>query len=182
MKASHKYRFVGLTGTNGAGKGEAAAFLKERGYNYYSLSDVIREELAARGEEPNRDNLIRAGNELRRLHGPDVLARRVAEKAKAPAVIDSIRNAAEVARLRRLEGFVLVALDAPLETRFERVRSRGRDESASTLEEFRRKEELERAGDDSSQQLEKCLAEADFLVWNDGGIADLRRKLEELLT
>ena len=39
---------IGLTGTNAAGKGEAAAFLGTRGYAYLSLSDVLREELTAR--------------------------------------------------------------------------------------------------------------------------------------
>ena len=40
-----------------------------RGYVYFSLSDIIREELTRRGEPPSRDNLIRAGNELRERFG-----------------------------------------------------------------------------------------------------------------
>ncbi len=36
---------IGLTGTNGAGKGEVASFFMKKGYAYFSLSDVIREEL-----------------------------------------------------------------------------------------------------------------------------------------
>ncbi|MDO8494013.1 MAG: AAA family ATPase, partial [Deltaproteobacteria bacterium] len=35
---------IGLVGKNGAGKGEVAAVLQKIGYQYYSLSDVIREE------------------------------------------------------------------------------------------------------------------------------------------
>jgi hypothetical protein len=70
-----RYRLIGLTGSNGAGKGEAAAFLKDRGYSYFSLSDEIREELGCQGLEPTRDRLIRQGNELRARFGPDVLAR-----------------------------------------------------------------------------------------------------------
>ena len=85
-------RLIGLTGTNGAGKGEAAAFFMARGYAYFSLSDVIRDELRARGEAVSRDNLIRTGNELRERFGPDVLARRTMAKVGGPAVIDSIRN------------------------------------------------------------------------------------------
>ena len=96
-------RLIGLTGTNGAGKGEAAAFFSARGYAYFSLSDVIREELRARGEAVSRDSLIRTGNELRERCGPDVLAGRTMAKVGGPAVIDSIRNMHEVAFLRRQE-------------------------------------------------------------------------------
>jgi dephospho-CoA kinase len=174
-------RLIGLTGTNGAGKGETAAFFKARGYAYASLSDILRDELRARGLEATRDNLIRTGNELRMTHGPDVLARRTMEKVSGPTVIDSIRNTREVAYFRAQAGFILLALDAPVEVRFARVRARGRNESAATLDEFRRKEDEERAGGEAAQQLEACMAEADRLVWNAGTIEDLHRELENLL-
>jgi dephospho-CoA kinase len=173
-------RLIGLTGTNGAGKGEAAAFFKARGYALFSLSDILREELGARGEVITRDNLIRIGNELRERYGPDVLAVRTMAKIGGPAVIDSIRNTHEVAALRRQPGFILLAIDAPVEVRFARVASRGRDESASDLEAFRKKEGQERTGGETSQQLEACMAAADRLILNDGTIPDLHRKLEEI--
>jgi dephospho-CoA kinase len=177
----NKPRLIGLTGTNGAGKGETAAFFKARGYAYASLSDILRDELRARGLEATRDNLIRAGNELRAAFGPDILARRTMDRVTGPTVIDSIRNMLEVAYFRTRKDFVLLALDAPVELRFGRVAARGRDESAATLEEFRKKEEEERAGGAAAQQLEACMAAADYLVWNDGTIEDLRRKLEKFL-
>jgi dephospho-CoA kinase len=185
---------IGLTGTNGAGKGEAAAYFTGKGYAYFSLSDVIREELKARGEASSRDNMIRTGNELRERFGADVLARRTMARIKAAgggdghgkahaearAVIDSIRNTSEVAFLRRQKGFVLLAIDAPIALRFARVSVRGRDESAADLEAFRRKEDLERAGGASGQQLEACIAAADRLIVNDGTIPEFQRKLEEV--
>jgi len=175
-------RLIGLTGTNGAGKGEAAAYFRAKGYAYFSLSDVVREELRARGEPESRDSLIRTGNELRRRFGPDVLARRTMAKVAAGerAVIDSIRNLAEIGTLRRAEGFVLLAIDAPVEVRFARVALRGRDESAGDLEGFRRKEEEERAGGAKEQQLKACLAAADRVIVNDGTIPEFHRKLEEV--
>jgi len=175
-------RLIGLTGTNGAGKGEAAAYFVAKGYAYYSLSDVIRDELRERGEPESRDALIRTGNELRERFGPDVLARRTMAKVGSGerAVIDSIRNTHEVAYLRRQEGFVLLAIDAPLAVRFARVAVRGRDESAADLEAFRKKEEEERAGGATAQQLEACMAEADRLLVNDGTIPEFHRRLEEV--
>jgi dCMP deaminase len=174
---------IGLTGTNGAGKGEAAKYLESLGYAYYSLSDILREELAARGEPATRDNLIRVGNELRARFGPDILALRTLKKLRpgGRAVIDSIRNAREVAALRRQPGFVLVAIDAPAEVRFARVQARGRDESAATLGEFLAKEDEERRGGEAAQQLEACLALADIRIENTGTLQDLHRRLEEAL-
>ena len=175
-------RLIGLTGTNGAGKGEAAAYFASRGYACFSLSDVIREELARRGEPVSRDNLIRTGNELRGRFGADVLARRTMEKVGTDgrAVIDSIRNASEIAYLRRQAGFVLLAIDAPIEVRFARVAARGRDESASDLEAFRKKEDEERAGGESAQQLEASMAAADRLIVNDGTLEEFHSRLEEV--
>jgi dephospho-CoA kinase len=174
-------RLIGLTGTNGAGKGEVAAFFQARGYAYASLSDIIRDELRARGLEITRDSLIRVGNELRAAFGPDILARRTMERVAGPTVIDSIRNMREVAYFRAQGDFVLLAVDAPVEIRFARVSTRGRDESAPTLAAFRIKEDEERAGGEDAQQLEACMDAADRLVWNAGTIEELHRQLEALL-
>ncbi len=174
-------RLIGLTGTNGSGKSEVAEFFKKKGYAYFSLSDEIREELVRRGEALSRDNLIRVGNELRERFGPDVLARRVLDRITGPAVIDSIRNSKEVACLKKQRGFVLLGIDAALELRYDRIRARGRDESASTLEEFAAKEREEMAGQENGQQLKACLEMADILIINDGSLADLHKKLEALL-
>jgi dephospho-CoA kinase len=176
-----KPRLIGLTGTNGAGKGEASAYFVSKGYAFFSLSDIIREELGRRGDAITRDSLIRTGNELRERFGPAVLALRTMDKVRGPAVIDSIRNTSEVAHLKRQKGFVLLALDAPVEIRYRRTAARGRNESASSLAEFRAKEAEERSGGDTAQQLEACMAAADRLVVNDGTIEDLHRKLEDLV-
>jgi dephospho-CoA kinase len=176
-----KYRLIGLTGPNGAGKGEAAECLKAEGYDYFSLSDVIRDKLREEGKAASRDNMIEKGNGLRRQFGPDILARLIMDKVGRKAVIDSIRNTSEVEYLRGRPGFVLIAVDAPVETRFERIRARGRDESAKTLEQFVRKEAEEKGGDAGAQQLDKVMAMADIILVNDGSLEDLRRKLEELL-
>jgi dephospho-CoA kinase len=174
-------RLIGLTGTNGAGKGEVALYFQKKGFEYFSLSDLIREELKKRGLEVNRDNLIQMGNRLRQRFGPDILARRILRKIKKNAVIDSIRNPAEVERLRQHPHFILIAVDAPLEVRYQRAKKRGRDESASTLEEFRKKEGEEMEGSETGQQLRACFKLADSVIINDGLLVELHRKLEVIL-
>jgi len=181
MNKKKRPRLIGLTGTNGAGKGEAAAYLEKKGYIYFSLSDVIREKLKEDGLEASRDNLIRKGNDLRKQGGPDILARLVMDRVRGRAVIDSIRNPKEVEYLKKQRRFILIAIDAPAAIRFERVQKRGRDESARTLAEFVRKEAEENGSDAAGQQLRGCLALADRTIINDGTLEELGRQLEELL-
>lgn len=172
---------IGLTGTNGAGKGEVAAYLKRKGYTCFSLSDLVREELRKKENEVTRSNLIKMGNELREKFGPDILAKRIMKQVKERAVIDSIRNPHEVDYLREQKDFVLLSIDAPVELRYERVRKRGRKESVVTLEEFIKKEEEEMTDYEKGQQLLNCMKMADYTLINDGSLEDLHKKLEELL-
>jgi dephospho-CoA kinase len=176
-----KPKLIGITGTNGAGKGEAAAYLVKKGYDYFSLSDLIREEMEKKGEEIDRNNLIKMGNKLRERFGADILARRIMKRIKGKAIIDSIRNPKEVEFLGKQKYFLLLAVDAPVELRFERVKSRGRDESASNLKEFIRKEEEEMTDYENGQQLRNCINLADMTLINDGSLEDLHKKLESLL-
>jgi len=174
-------RLIGLTGTNGAGKGEVAAYLVKKGYEYFSLSDLIREELIKRDEEVTRDNLIKMGNQLREKFGADILARLVMEKIKGKTVIDSIRNPKEVEYLRKQKDFILLCIDAPVELRYERAKKRGRIESATNLREFIQKEEEEMTSYKNGQQLRNCMSLADITLINDGTLEDLYQKLEALL-
>ena len=173
--------FIGLTGTNASGKGEAARFFMEAGFDYFSLSDVIREEIRRRGEAETRNILIQTGNELRETHGADVLARRVMAKIKKESIIDSIRNPSEIEFFRRHQDFTLLAIDAPAAIRYERSQRRGRDESARTLEEFIAKEQEEMTDNKKGQQLRNCMKMADVFIMNDGSLEDFHTKLERFL-
>ena len=94
---------LGLSGTNGAGKGEVLRFLEERSFYALSLSDVIRRDLAEQGLTETRERMIEAGNAIRRTHGPGGLAVRLADQLSPDRnyVIDSIRHPAEVEVLRQ---------------------------------------------------------------------------------
>lgn len=176
-----KVRLIGLTGTNGAGKGEAAAYFKKKGYAYFSLSDLIREELKKKGKDVTRNNLIKMGNQLREKGGPEILARLILKKIRGRAVIDSIRNPKEIDYLKKQKNFILLAIDAPVELRYKRAKKRGREESVSTLQEFIEKEAEEKTNRKKGQQLLNCVKMADFVVFNDGSLENLHKKLEKLI-
>ena len=67
---------IGLTGTNASGKTSIVRYLIKKRFEYFSLSDVIRDELTLRGMDHSRDNLRRVGNELREKYGAAILAER----------------------------------------------------------------------------------------------------------
>ena len=176
---------IGLTGKNGAGKGEVASFLRDKSFYYYSLSDVIREELESKGLPVTRENLIAAGNELRESHGPDILARMTLKKIDPNRnyVIDSIRNPAEVTALKQSGDFVLLNVDAPTEMRFERIRSRAREQDPKTLEDFIRVEEAEKQSSSRHRQsIEDCQSMADFTIVNDGPLESLQSKIIDVIS
>ena len=201
---------LGLTGPNAAGKGEVANILRARGFTYHSLSDVVREEATLRGLDHTRENLIRVGNELRAARGPGVLAERIVAKIVGPAgavseeaggggagqggspwlirvpagvnvIVDSIRNPAEVGVLRRLSGFVLVGVSAPIAVRFERSRRRARAGDGTTLDEFARKESLENTADPAAQQLTQTFLLADVVIDNSGTLSELAARVAAAL-
>ena len=175
---------IGLTGKNGSGKGEVAKFLKERGFHYLSLSDGVRAEAKRRKKPVTRENLIAIGNELREKHGAGVLAKRLVNELEVDRhyVIDSIRHPEEVKALRERNGFVLVQVAAPPKVRFERIKSRARENDPHTYHEFLHVERVEgKSKIGSDQQLNRTLALSDHTIQNSEGIEKLHEKVAKLM-
>lgn len=174
---------IGITGRNCAGKDTVARALTTRGFESYSLSDVLREELRRRGEEITRPALIALGNELRAAEGPGVLARRVQAMMKTDRVaLVSVRNPTEVETLRELPHFVLLGVDAPVAVRFARESSRGRESAPATLEAFMELEERENTADPNAQQLDATMQLADHVLMNDGTLEAFETDVAALLS
>lgn len=176
---------IGITGTTGAGKDTIAEYLKNQGFAYHSLSDILREECAKRKLLQDRDNLIAIGNELRTTFGPSVLGKLTAEKIarlqEQKALAVSIRNPAEIEALRAMPGFFLIAVDAPIELRYERIKNRGRIEDSVTFEKFKEQEERELAGAATEQQLTQVMALADAHIVNARTLDELYHNIDTTL-
>ncbi|HEY8055128.1 MAG TPA: deaminase [Terriglobales bacterium] len=176
---------IGLTGTNGSGKTTLADQLKACGFYYLSLSDEIRAELATQGVTATRENLIECGNRLRREFGRAVLAERTRARISPERnyAVDSIRHPDEVTALRQLSGFYLLAIEAPLEVRYQRARARGGPRAPQSFEKFVELEKRELAGvDPEAQNLPACAAMADAVLVNDGDVAQLQQRAEAVIT
>ena len=175
---------IGLTGRNAAGKGTAAEYLVELGFEYHSLSDAIRDVLAERGQPPTRELMIAAGRELREAGGPGALARQILAKLQPGQhyVVDSFRNPGEVEVFRDSgRRFALLEVQADELVRFERLQARGRVGDANTIEEFRAHERAELTGNAVGQQLLATAELANIRVANDGEIEALREGIDLIL-
>ena len=172
---------LGVTGPNAAGKGEVSAVLAGMGFAIHSLSDIVREEAAARGLGTEREHLIRVGTELRERFGSGVLAERLVARLGGRDVVDSVRNPAEVSVLRGTPGFVLVGIRSDAALRFERSRRRARPGDPETFDHFAARERQENSANPAGQQLQATFRLADRVLDNDGNLDELRAKVGRLV-
>jgi len=175
---------IGLTGKNASGKGEAAQYLRERGFLYLSLSDALRDELKKKRRPITRKNLIWLGNKLRNDQGPSVLAEKIFGHLLEGRnyIIDSFRNPEEVKLFRRSKDFRLLSIEASQKKRFQRIRSRNREKDARTFAEFVNHEKQERSSQDPTKQnLNACAELADYHLSNNESLSHFHRKLNKTL-
>lgn len=179
---------IGLTGRIASGKGVVSDYLKSKGFEYFSLSNEVREEAKARSMEITRQNLQNLGNEMRANYGRGVLAlkviKRMNETGIKEAIIDGIRNPEEVTALKNEfnGGFYLISVDAPQKMRFERVNSRSRESDPKNWDDFLAVDRRDFGESiDSGQQVGKCMSMAYLSLINDSTIEDFNKKIEKLL-
>ena len=121
---------VAITGMPGAGKSTATSALVNSGWKRVVMGDVVREETAKRGFEPNAKNTGKVMKLLRKERGPAAVAELCLESmASAGArkvVVDGIRSMAEVEAFRKKAKVLLIAIHASPSRRFELLKARGR--------------------------------------------------------
>ncbi len=175
---------IGLTGKNCGGKDEVAKFLvSKKGFEHFSLSDMIREECKERGLSIERENLIAVGNELREEFGNGVLAERAISKFRLgyDFVVSSIRHPAEVQTLRTRRDFFFINVYSDENTRFDRMKKRKRPGDPKTFKAFKEMEEREARNTGSGQDLEGCIELADLNLVNDSTLEVLYKKVDKKL-
>lgn len=175
---------IGVTGTDGSGKDLVGQMLWEKlGWPHFSLSDEIRDIAREKGLDLSRETLANLANQLRTEFGPDYLATRIVERAGDNFVATSIRNPHEITPFQAKGNFILIAVDAPIEIRYQRTAGRDRAGEASwTIEDFRHHEaSIEMTSDEFGQQLQKMLSLANYTIINDGTFDELEKKIDNLI-
>lgn len=169
---------IGITGTNGSGKGELAQYLVSQDFVHLSVRSFLEQEMHRRGLPSDRDNMRLVANALRQEHGPAYIISellREAHYASRDTVIESIRCPAE-AELFQSSGLYLLAVDAPVEVRYARIRARGSTADFVSREKFDAQELAESSGVEVwDLHLPKCVAMAQYTFHNVGTVEDLQK-------
>ncbi len=177
---------IGITGTDGGGKGTVVEYLvKQKGFIHCSARALWVDEINRRNLEVNRANMRLMGNDLRAQHGDDFLIteyeRRTGFKPEENYVIESLRAQAEVETLKKFGG-VLWTVDADQHMRYERIQSRASESDRVSFEEFAKHEELEMNDPDPhGMQKAAVIAMADTVLTNNGTQEELFAQVEKAL-
>lgn len=175
----------GIVGLPGSGKSEAAAVARELDVPVVTMGDVIRGACRDRGLDPatHHGEVAKA---LREENGPAAIA-----EASLPhiedgletnehVVVDGIRSDVEVERFQDAFGevFLLVSVEAPFETRADRLDLRGRDASVEEGGESLADRDKRERGFGMGEAMEM----ADVTIKNTGSLAAFQERIEALLT
>ena len=178
-------KIIAFVGMPASGKSEASKVAKEMGIPVVTMGDVIRKEVVLRGADPADGGKI--ADELRKTEGMDAIAKRcmvmIEEKMKEnPSkifVIDGVRGIAEVDYFKQHlgEGFMLVsiAIDSPIEERFDRIVTRKREDDMNTIDELKVRDARE-----ISWGMGEAIAASDRIVENMSTVDAYHKKIRGL--
>jgi dephospho-CoA kinase len=174
---------IGLTGRIAAGKREVSRYFEKKGFEYYTVSYIIREVAKERNIPITRENLQDLGNDIRSKEGAGAWMKRLIKKLDLSKnnIIDGIRNPGEIEELRKVKDFYLISVGAPQKIRYQRVSKRAKPSDAQDWEGFLKMDERDFGEKDPlGQQVGKCMEMADYNLLNDSSIEDFKKKIEEI--
>jgi dephospho-CoA kinase len=180
------YMVIGITGTLGSGKDTLMELLKnEYNFKHFSVRDYLIEKLEEQGDEINRLTLSRLANRLRADHHPAYLAEELFNKAKEAgghAVIESIRTPGEVDFLKDHSEFILFAVDADPNLRYERVQKRKSVTDRIDFNTFMSDEQKEMQNEEPHMQnLATCIRISDYKFRNNVTVEMFYKKVRKTL-
>ncbi len=177
-------KIIAFVGLPLSGKSTASSVAREMGVPVIVMGDVVREEVKRRGLELTDENAGKIASELREKEGMDAIAKKCIPKIRElnsdVVVIDGIRGIAEVERFKKAfgEDFVLIAIESPIELRFERALKRCRDDDRDikSIEDLKKRDERE-----ISWGMLEAMKVANLTVENSGDIEDFKDKIRRIL-
>jgi dephospho-CoA kinase len=178
---------IGITGTLGAGKGTIVDYLVEqKKFTHFSVRGYLLKEIRLRGIEENRDNMVAVANELRKKYGSSYIVEQLYQEAKQSGkntIIESIRNTGEIEGLKKLGTFILLAVDAAPDLRYQRIVERQSETDRISYNEFIANEQREmESSDPNAQNIKACMDQADFYLENNGTIEELHLQIDHIIT
>lgn len=176
-------KIIAFAGMPFSGKSEAVQIAKDMKIPVVRMGDMVWKEVKRQGLEINDANVGRIANDMRKLHGKDIWAKRTIEKIISlknanKVVIDGIRNFEEIDFFKKMlnGSFTVIAVQVSDETRYKRAMNRGREDDSMDIELIKERDRREKGWG-----LDKVIASADIFISNEGNIKDFRNKVKEIL-
>jgi dephospho-CoA kinase len=169
---------VVTVGMPGSGKDEIVGIARGLGFHVIKMGDLVREEARRRGYALTDPNVGRVANEEREKHGQAIWAKRVIPLVtETKTLIDGCRGDDELALFRHNFGdLTVIGVYASPETRFERLRRRGRSDDSMTMEAF-----YERDRRELKFGIGNAFALADHMLVNEGTLQEFRAAVTKCL-
>ena len=176
-------KIFGLTGLLASGKGTAAKYFEEKhNAGIYRFSTALRDVCKRVHLEQTRDNLVKMSECLRATFGEDLLSKAMARDTENDmckiVVVDGVRRMEDVAHLKLLPNFILVAISADPATRYERLIKRGEnsDDIAKTYEQF-----LADHKRSTEVSILDVVPQATEQINNNGSLEELHQQIDALI-
>jgi len=177
---STKRRLLLITGMAGSGKTTLAELLREKDYKVFTMGDVIRHEVRMRNQEPTPENLGKMAENIRKTGGDAAVAQRciplIIGEPNNRVAIDGIRSLDEVDTFAEAFDTYLIAVHASPDTRYDRLKNRGRSDDPPNRQVFRVRDRRE-----LGFGMGNAIALSDYIINNDNGVDSLEKELDKLL-
>ena len=172
-------KVLGFCGLPGSGKSTAIEAIAELG-TIIMMGDVIRNEARKNGILPTDENLGKIAKELRKNGGDEIVAEKCVEiikdDKKSPIFIDGIRSMAEVNVFRKYWEFLVIAIVADDQLRYQWISNRAR------MDDSKKKSDIEeRDIREIGFGLKDVIKDADYTINNNSSVFDLQIKTKTLI-
>ncbi len=176
---------IGIAGTLGAGKGTVVEYLKEKGFEHYSVSGYLKSVLNERGLPADRPHLSAQADEFDAEYNGGVLEviyNKMQSELGEDFILEAIHRVSEAEYIRSVGG-VMLGVDAEPRVRFERTKIRQEgNKDVATFEEFLENMSREEDGKGSgTPNINAVLKSADFVVQNNGTLEELHEQVNQFL-
>lgn len=172
---------IGVVGLPGAGKSIISEIAQQLTIPTIVMGDVIRNLCTERGLAINSENLGELMTSIRKEEGMNAVAKRtlpgIMKLDGNMVMIDGLRSYEEVEFFRdRFAKFIIMAIHAAPQIRYERIRRRKRPDDPQNFRAFQERDHRE-----ISAGIAKILALADIMLVNEGNIHQLKNRLQQIL-
>lgn len=187
----HPHIIIGITGTNGSGKGTVVEILrKKKHFHYFSVRGFITPLIEKRGWTVDRPHMQKISDELRKNYGPSYITDQLinqAFKKGDTAIIESFRAIGEVVSARKIAQnlhakFILLAVHSETSNRYERIQKRGSSTDKISFDVFVQHDKMEAdLKEEHRANIHTCVKMADYTLENNGSMEELETKVDEFL-